>query len=128
MDLTWQMIVNSLPHGLVVTDPRSVITVWNPTMEVLTGYPAAEALGHNSSFFQRECGIVFGPTEATMDPAIAIPRLEECHIERRDGGHVPVLKATQRLLNTEGCYQGSMLVFSDLRHIKALEGRLTRPE
>ena len=126
MDLNWQMIVESVPHGLVVTDAHLVIKVWNHTMEVLTGYPAAEALGRTDDFFQRECGLVFGSTEVPTNSAVAIPRLEECRIERRDGGHVPVLKATQKLLDDAGRDQGSVLIFSDLRALKALESRLAR--
>jgi PAS domain S-box-containing protein len=126
MDLNWQMIVESLPHGLVVTDPRSVIQVWNQTMEVLTGYPAAEAVGRDSGFFHPECGIVFGSADVSAGPALTIPRLEECRIERRDGGHVPVLKATRKLVDHSGQLQGAVLIFSDLRSLKSLEGRLAR--
>ncbi len=126
MELNWQTIVESLPHGLVVTDPRSVIQVWNRTMEVLTGYPAAEAVGRDSDFFHPECGVVFGSAEVPAGPALAIPRLEECRIERRDGGHVPALKATRKLVDDSGRFQGTVLIFSDLRSLKSLEGRLAR--
>jgi PAS domain S-box-containing protein len=120
------MMVESLPHGLVVTDPRSVIQVWNQTMEVLTGYPAAEAVGRDSGFFNPECGVVFGSAEVPAGPALAIPRFEECRIERRDGGHVPVLKATRKLVDGTGQFQGTVLVFSDLRSLKSLEARVAR--
>jgi two-component system, NtrC family, response regulator HydG len=126
MDLNWQMIVESLPHGLVVTDSRSVIQVWNQTMEVLTGYPAAEAVGRDSSFFHPECGGAVGSADVPAGPALIIPRLEECRIERRDGGYVPVLKATRKLLGDAGQFQGTVLIFSDLRSLKSLEGRLAR--
>ena len=126
MDLDWQTIVESLPHGLVVTDSHSVVRVWNQTMEVLTGYPAAEAVGRPSSFFSSECGTVSGSPTVPAGPALVIPRLEECRVERRDGGHVPVLKATRTLVNDAGRFNGSVVVFSDLRSVKALEGRLGR--
>jgi transcriptional regulator with PAS, ATPase and Fis domain len=126
MDLNWQTIVESLPHGLVVTDPQSVIQVWNRTMEVLTGYPTSEVVGRDSSFFQRECGPVVGSTDVPVGPALTIPRLEECSLQRRDGGHVPVLKATRTLVDEAGRPTGSILVFSDLRPLKALESRLAR--
>ncbi len=126
MDLNWQTIVESLPHGLVVIDPRSVVRVWNRTMEVLTGYPASEAVGRASDFFHPECGPALGVEEGAVDPALAIPRLEECRLERRDGGRVPVLKATRLLVDGVGQPAGRVLVFSDLRPLKALEGRLAR--
>jgi two-component system response regulator HydG len=126
MELNWRTIVESLPHGLVVTDPQSVIQVWNPTMEVLTGYPAAEALNRHSGFLDSECGLVFGSEEVPGGPALTIPRLEECRLRRRDGGHVPVLKATRRLVDDAGLPAGSVYIFSDLRPLKALEGRLAR--
>jgi two-component system, NtrC family, response regulator HydG len=126
MDLNWQMIVESLPHGLVVTDPRSVIRVWNHTMEVLTGYPATEAVGRDSSFFHPECTALYGSAEVPTGPALNIPRLEECRIERRDGGHVPVLKASRNLADDAGQLQGVVLIFTDLRSLKSLEARLAR--
>jgi PAS domain S-box-containing protein len=126
MDLNWHTIVESLPHGLVVIDPQSVIQAWNGTMEILTGYPAAEAMGRESGFLNPECGPVFGSAEVPVGPALTIPRLEECRIERRDGGHVPVLKATRTLVDNDGRPAGSVLVFSDLRPLKALESRLAR--
>jgi len=126
MNLNWQMIVESLPHGLVVTDPGSVIQVWNQTMEVLTGYPTTEAVGRDSSFFHPECGGVVGSADVPAGPALTIPRFEECRIERRDGGYVPVLRATRKLWGDAGEFQGTVLIFSDLRSLKSLEGRLAR--
>ncbi len=126
MDLKWQTIVESLPHGLVVTDLRSVIQVWNHTMEVLTGYPAAQAVGRNSTFLNPKCGPVLDSPEVRPDPALTIPQFEECQIERRDGGHVPVLKATRALVDDSGRLTGHVLVFNDLRPLKALENRLAR--
>ena len=37
-------------------------------MEVLTGYPAAEAIGRHSSLLNPECGLVFGSAEAPLGP------------------------------------------------------------
>lgn len=126
MDLNWQIIVESLPHGLVVTDMRSVIRVWNRTMELLTGYPPSEAIGRESGFLRLECSLVFGSQEVPVGPALNIPRLEECSLKRLDGGHVPVLKATRTMVDGAGRPAGSVMIFSDLRPLKALESRLAR--
>ncbi len=120
------MIVEGLPHGLVITDTNSVIQVWNGTMEVLTGYPAAEAVGRDSGFFHPDCGPVVGSVEPSPGLASAIPRLEECCLERRDSGSVPVVKASRVLLDRDGRPMGRVLIFTDLRPLKALEGRLER--
>ncbi|MBN2508382.1 MAG: sigma 54-interacting transcriptional regulator [Verrucomicrobia bacterium] len=124
--MNWQTIVESLPQGLTVTDSQSVIQVWNRTMELLTGYPAAEAVGRHSNFLDLDCASLVDSAEVLAGPASAIPRLEECRIRRRDGGHVPLLKATRTLVDTGGRPVGSVLMFSDLRLLKALEGRLAR--
>lgn len=126
MDLNWQTIVESVPHGLVVTNPHSMIQVWNRTMEVLTGYSSEEAIGRTSDFFQAECGPVFGSVEVPAGPALAIPRMEECLLRRRDKGKVPVLKASRKLVDDAGRLNGNILIFTDLRPLKALESQLTR--
>ena len=83
-----RLLLDSMADGVFTLNEKGVISSWNPSMERITGYTAAEALGKSCMFlgFSRcfrkacpagivECGIL---RESALDG-------RECFLRHRDG-------------------------------------------
>ena len=75
--------------------------------------PAADRNGDSSS------------APAKLD-AVPLAEPVECTLHRRDGELVPVLMNTRRLQDGAGQVTGTVCIFTDLRPLKALQGRGAR--
>lgn len=129
MKLDWELIVETLPSGVVVTDMHSSIQVWNQTMEMLTGFKRADVLGQNSRLLCcQAAGTDEGDPvpESTTAEAVALPDPVECSLQRRDGGRTPVLRNRRLLQDIDGRATGIVNIFTDLRPLKALQAQVLR--
>jgi two-component system, NtrC family, response regulator HydG len=128
------LIVDSIPDGLVVLDAGCRMCRWNRAMERLAGYSEEEMLGQLCSSldfrsaesgepleFERECMMSGVPDPARIQEV-------ECTLKARDGELIPVRKYGRVLANEEGIAVGILLILTDLRPLRRLEDRISSME
>jgi PAS domain S-box-containing protein len=115
-----QQIIDCMAEGVFTLDRGGRITSWNPAMEKISGYTAAEAIGQTCDILQfsrcvnkvcptglKECGLIRrGKTEA-----------KECHLRHRDGDDVPVIKNARVVRDERGRIIGVVETLTDLSEL-----------
>ena len=114
-------IIDSMAEGVFTLDREGTITSWNPAMEAITGYAAAEAIGKTCEVMQfnrcfrkscptnhKECGIYRqGGTVA-----------KECVLRHKDGHDVPVIKNARVVRDENDSVIGVVETLTDLSELK----------
>jgi len=114
-------IIDSMAEGVFTLDREGRITSWNPAMEHITGYAAAEAIGNTCEMMQfnrcfrqvcptnhLECGIFkHGGT-----------RSKECVLRHKSGRDVPVIKNARVVRDADGTAVGVVETLTDLTELK----------
>ena len=110
-------ILDSLPDGVYLVDPRRRVTYWNTGAERLTGYTAAEIIGrrcqmlnHRDTHGRSLC--------ATVCPLLEIMRdgeHREAHVflTHKDGSRRPVWVRAAPVRDTTGQIVGTVGTFND---------------
>jgi len=114
-------IIESMADGVFTLDADGRITSWNPAMERICGYSAAEALGQTcrilscSRCFGRDC-----PTDHNTCGLLREGRAEdnECLLQHRDGHSVPVIKNARAVFDDAGKIIGAVETVTDLTELK----------
>jgi PAS domain S-box-containing protein len=113
-------IIDCMAEGVFTLDEDGRISSWNPAMEKITGYPAAEALGRNCDILQfsrcinktcptglKQCGLMKrGKSES-----------KECHLRHRDGHDVPIIKNARVVRDETGRIVGVVETITDLSEL-----------
>jgi PAS domain S-box-containing protein len=114
-------IIDAMAEGVFTLDQNGQISSWNPAMEKISGFTAADALGRTCDILQfsrcfgkvcpenfKECGILkHGLTEA-----------KECHLRHKDGREVPVIKNARLVRDENGNTIGVVETITDLTELK----------
>jgi len=121
-----ELILDTMADGLFTVDTQGTITSWNRSMERLTGYSGEEALGQNCTLLRcdacsegpcsadgKGCGLFANGHVSNV----------ECHIRRRDGTIVPVLKNARVLLDDSGKAQGAVETLTDISALREAQDR-----
>jgi two-component system, NtrC family, sensor histidine kinase PilS len=114
-----QHVINSLPSGLVTTDPAQVVLTFNRAAETITGVPSPAALGRQiADVLQLPQSIV---ALLNGDLTAASARRQEFRYRTSDGrGEIEVgLSPTH--LETPGGRAGFLFSFQDVTKIKKLQ-------
>ncbi len=120
-------LLESMADGVFTLDDKGKITLWNRSMEKITGYSAGEVLGKDCRIlnfnrcFQKpcptgvaECGIYkYGKVDA-----------KECMLIHRDGHAVPVLKSARIVKNKDGSKLGIVETVTDLTELKTAQKKM----
>ncbi len=114
-------IIDSMADGVFTLDAEGHITSWNPAMERICGYSAAEALGQTcrilgcSRCFGRDC-----PVDHQACGLLRQGRAEdnECLLRHRDGHDVPVIKTARAVYGDGGKIIGAVETVTDLTELK----------
>jgi two-component system, NtrC family, response regulator HydG len=114
-------IIESMADGVFTLDADGRITSWNPAMERICGYSAAEALGQTcrilgcSRCFGRDC-----PVDHNACGLLREGRAEdnECLLQHRDGHSVPVIKNARAVRDDTGKIIGAVETVTDLTELK----------
>ncbi|MFP3999262.1 MAG: ATP-binding protein [Desulfobacterales bacterium] len=117
-------VVSGLPEGLIVTDSRGLIILANPAAESISGLSAEDIMG-------RPAGEVLPENLAEqIAPAGRQTRLREKEMECKFPGKdtVPLSVSSARIVNEEGMFIGSLVIFRDLTEIRALRQQMQRKE
>ena len=114
------LLLDSMAEGVFTLTAAGVIRSWNPSMEKISGYPAAEAIGRTcrllkfSSCFDRSCpkdvkacGIF---KKGTMDPM-------ECRLVHKNGNFVSVIKNARLVKDENGSAIGVVETVTDLTEL-----------
>jgi len=114
------LLLESMAEGVFTVDRSGIITSWNPAMERITGYSAAEAVNTGCELlkFNRcfgrscpsgiaECGIY---KEGRIDG-------RECFIKHKDGTDIPVLKSARILRDQSDIARGVVETVTDLTEL-----------
>src|SRR6056297_2465939 len=115
-----ERLLDSMEEGVFTLDSQGYITTWNPAMERMTGYTAAEAIGQSCRMLKfskcfdqncpssmRECGIL---EKGAVDPT-------ECHLEHRDGHMVSVIKNVRVVKDENNQLRGVVETITDLTEL-----------
>src|SRR5262249_16174136 len=112
-------VINSLPSGLVTTDPAHRILTFNHAAEAITGIAASAAVGQPVvRILQLPARIAALFSEGLREPGL---RRLDWRFRTDDGrGEIPLgLSATN--LQTPGGRPGLLITFQDLTEIRKLE-------
>jgi len=114
-------IMNSMADGVFTMDDKGIITSWNPSMERISGYSAAEALGKTceilgcSRCFGKECpngilscGILERGTSET----------KECQILHKSGQDIAIIKNASVVRDENNAIIGIVETVTDLTELK----------
>jgi two-component system phosphate regulon sensor histidine kinase PhoR len=117
----YNLIIESLPVGILTVDPELKVTSFNRWAERLTGYSEKEAVG-------RYCGDVLQggmcKTNCPLRTAISLQHPEvrvESTITNKYGEIIPVRMNTAALLDDSGSLIGGVEAFQDISRLKTLE-------
>ncbi|MEA2067900.1 MAG: sigma 54-interacting transcriptional regulator, partial [Verrucomicrobiota bacterium] len=122
-------VIETMPDGLLALDADCRIRLWNPSLEKLTGYAAADVVGETCTVL--ECSSCVGGTRegAMLSSECALLQQSteqgvvrrECTILSRGGERIPILKSSRILRNGTGHAIGLVETLTDLRFRKRME-------
>ena len=118
------LVLESMADGVFTLDERGRITLWNPAMERISGYPADEALG-------RGCGLLcfshcFGKKGPTSFKECGIYEKgavdgKEYVLRHKDGHDVPVLKSARLVRDERDRVIGVVETVTDLTELRIMQ-------
>lgn len=116
-------VVENMPIGLVATDSRQHVVVFNQVAESVLQLPAPSVIGNPAG--QVLPAALWSQVEAGSAPNAAILEKEvDCALA---GGRViPLEIGAGRLTDESGRYLGSILLFKDLSEIRTLRNEIAR--
>ncbi len=127
-------ILNSADYGMVATDPRGIVQVFNPAAERLLGYSAEEVMGKATPMLWRDAAEIAERAEqlskklgVPVKPAFEVvaKKVEADAIDegewtfiRKDGSRFPSLLVVTSLGNDAGGATGFLGIFRDISQRK----------
>ncbi|MDQ0290297.1 sigma-54 interaction domain-containing protein [Oligosphaera ethanolica] len=129
-DLDWlsaDILLRTIPDGVMVVDARGHIRAWNRMMERLTGLTHDRVCGKPCNILHcNQCGDPRKlPDECPMLRGELDERSIECEIRSADGSFLPVLRNVGVIRDQHGTIKGLVECFTDLRKVKRLEQQLS---
>ncbi len=124
-----EVTLNSIGDAVLCTDERGIVTYLNIVAELLTGWPRAEAVGHDLA--QVLC-IVDATTREPIDSPMALAMRENrsvgltpnCILIRRDGLEASIEDSAAPIHDRRGRVTGAVMVFHDVSTARALSLRM----
>jgi PAS domain S-box-containing protein len=122
-----QLLLESIGDGVFALDSDGNITLWNPSMERISGYRADEVLGkkcrflHFDNCFGRECPADFSECRIFQEGQV-LPT--ECSLRHQDGRVVPVIKSAHVIRDQKETVIGIVETVTDLTELKQAKWKL----
>ncbi|MGB5987864.1 MAG: sigma 54-interacting transcriptional regulator [Desulfobacterales bacterium] len=122
MDLSryWKTIVDLLQDGILVVDPKGNIIAMNPAAERLTGYRAAELVGHSCRVLDCTGCQIFGRGAAEKWCGLYVKgevQAKKCMITHKDRRTVNIIKNATILKDQAGQVIGAVETLTDMSEI-----------
>jgi PAS domain S-box-containing protein len=119
-------IIDSMADGVFAMDDSGRITLWNPAMERISGYSAAEAIGQTCRLLQ--CSRCFGRTcPADINKCKILetlqPEAKECQLRHKDGHEVPIIKNASAVRDDDGRLLGIVETVTDITELNKARQR-----
>jgi two-component system, NtrC family, response regulator HydG len=113
-------VISSMADGLFIMDEAGRIIAWNPSMERISGYTGAEALGRTCALL--ECSRCFGQDCPADIKKCGVTRnggneAKECMIRHKDGHSVSVIKSASAVLTADGSLLGVVETVTDMSEL-----------
>jgi PAS domain S-box-containing protein len=122
-----QLLLDSIGDGVFALDQEGNITLWNPSMERISGYRADEVLGKNcrllhfDNCFGRECPADFSECRIFQEGQV-LPT--ECSLRHKEGRVVPVIKSARVIRDQKQTVLGVVETVTDLTELKRAKWKL----
>ncbi|MCP4748924.1 MAG: PAS domain S-box protein [Desulfobacteraceae bacterium] len=116
-----ERLIDAMAEGMFTVDAHLRITFWNRSMEHITGYKAAEAIGKKCSFFEfNQCFQHNCPPDFEDCGIFELGKVDgkECLLKHKQGHMVPILKNARVVLNKAGDLDGVVETVTDLTELK----------
>jgi len=116
----FNLIIDSMADGVFTLDANGRISSWNASMERISGYTSAEALGQTCRLLQ--CNRCFGQKCPGSLQECGIykhgkAKDDECLILHKDGRDVPVIKNARAVLDESGAIIGVVETLTDMTEL-----------
>jgi PAS domain S-box-containing protein len=112
-------VLESMPVGIVVTDPGGRITLFNRAAEEMTGFRREGVLGRRVEELAEE--ICLEPAEVPGEAADEDMGRTRCRIRTREGEDRLILRTSRPLLDDEGRETGRIQTLTDVTEVVRLE-------
>jgi PAS domain S-box-containing protein len=128
LDVSAELLLETMAEGVLVLTPGGDIDLWNPAMEEMTGYDAAEALGQPVTWLRapgcagaERVGALLNQPGTPEHPACLNGC--ECRLVNREGEQIPVLMNARALRDEKGLH-GILVTVVDFRPIANLQAEV----
>jgi two-component system response regulator HydG len=113
-------IIDCMADGVFTMDAGGHISSWNPAMERISGYSAAEALGKTCQLLQ--CSRCFGkncPADIRKCRILeqGASEIKECQVRHKDGHDVDVIKNAAVVRDDRGAILGVVETLTDITEL-----------
>jgi PAS domain S-box-containing protein len=129
-EVSADLIIDTIPDGLIVLDSSCKMRRWNKAMEKIAGYREQDVLGMPCSILDFRDAASGEPLDqerkcmASGHPNPEHMREIECTLQTSHGETVPIRKIGKVLMNTEGHSIGILMILVDLRPLRRLEEQI----
>ncbi len=125
-----QITLQSIGDGVITTDAQGQIEYLNPVAESLTGWSAADAVGHPIDdvfrFFHEEtCEPLENPLLLSIRRSHIIKSVRPTLLIRRDGNELYIESCASPIRDGVGLVSGGVLVFNDVSESRELNRKLS---
>ena len=119
----YRLLIEKMNDGVIIVDQHGFISYINERFSEMTGYSPSEMIGHHCLEFGDE------ETRKTAQQQLARHRkaesgVYELPIIRKDGQKLLTITSATSILGTDGSFEGSFGVLTDITAFKTVESQL----